>query len=138
MNDMITFKDVPLEKMLNKKLTTVTPTTLVLEAANLMKENRIGAVLILDKETLVGIFTERDVVYRVTCEGLDPNQTLISKVMTKNVITMKTTETIEAAILLASTKNIRHLPVVDKANKLVGIIGMKDIMAEILEFTLPL
>ncbi len=138
MKPMEKFVNTPLEKMMNKKLTTVSGDTSVTDAARLMKENHIGAVLIMKEKSLVGIFTERDIVYRVICDRKNADETPVSKVMTKSVVTMKPDATIEAAILLAGTKNIRHVPVVNKENKVVGIIGLKDIMAEILEFTLPL
>ena len=91
-----------------------------------MNRHRVGSVLVLDAGRLVGIFTERDVLRRVVGAGVDPKHSLVSDVMTANVITISPEASVEETMVLFTEKRCRHLPVLDNG-KLVGTISIGDI-----------
>ena len=68
----------------NQEILTAPSTTTVSAAARLMRAHKIGALMVCDKKRLVGVFTERDALFRVTAEGCDPKTTLLAEVMTPN------------------------------------------------------
>ena len=96
------------------------------EAVSEMNGHRVGSVLVLDAGRLVGIFTERDVLRRVVGAGVDPKRSLVSDVMTANVITISPEASVEETMVLFTEKRCRHLPVLDNG-KLVGTISIGDI-----------
>ena len=106
----------------------LTPETTVRDAARVMNDHGIGGVLVLDQGRLVGIFTERDVMRRVVATGLDPAATLVSAVMTRDVVTASADQAIAECRALMSSRRIRHVPVQDGA-ALVGVITSGDILA---------
>jgi CBS domain-containing protein len=110
--------------MESKKLLTAAPETTVYEASRLMSKRKVGALLVVNGETLVGIFTERDALYRVIAKGLDVRTTPIADVMTKDVITAHPGETFGHALLLMHEHGFRHVPVVEHG-KLVGIVSAR-------------
>jgi CBS domain-containing protein len=117
-------------------LVSVSSKTPILEAVKKMAQHNIGSVVVVDDNNrVIGIFTERDLV-RVVANSINLNAE-IEKVMTKNPITINYDEYVEKAILLMRENNIRHLPVVNKENKFVGMISLRDvsklIISEILE-----
>jgi len=108
-----------------EKLVKVKPSITITEAAKIMYDKGIGSVLVVENEKLMGIFTERDIV-KTVATGISLNESL-EKVMTKNPITIEEDEYLSKASIIMSEKNIRHLPVINKEGKLVGIISAKDI-----------
>lgn len=133
-----TFKNKTVQKLMIENVKTLTPESTVGEAVKIMKEGGIGCVLIMKKKRIGGIFSERDLLVRVVGEGLDPDTTEIKSVMTKTVVTTTLDSSLENALLLSSTRNIRHIPIVDNKNELLGILSIKDLMGELLEEILPL
>jgi CBS domain-containing protein len=103
----------------------------VLLAANLMNEHRVGSVVILDQGRVAGIFTERDVLRRVVGEQRDPAKTSIVDVMTHEVLCCKPETTIEEIRGAMKNRRIRHLPVVDDNERLLGLISIGDINAQL-------
>jgi len=119
----------PIAKVLEHKgsdVTTITPDTMVIAAVHRMNERKIGALLVVDSERPVGIFTERDVLVRVVAAGLDPRTTPVSEVMTRNPVIVQSHVTVKEALFVISTKRCRHLPVVDDAG-LRGLISIGDL-----------
>ena len=114
----------------DQELTFLNPSATVREAANLMAEKRIGAVLAMENDKLAGIFTERDVMTRVVAAGLDPETTLIDSVMTKKLDTVGPDDTANRALIMMNERGYRHLPVVD-GDKVVGIISVRDLFASV-------
>ncbi len=104
----------------------VPPDATVLEAVHLMNENKIGAVLVMEEGKPVGIFTERDVLVRVVDAGLDSAVTKVRDVMSKNLIVIKPTSTIEEAMRVVSEKRCRHLPVMN-GDTVAGMISIGDL-----------
>jgi CBS domain-containing protein len=101
----------------------------VLQAAMLMTEHRIGALVVLDRERIAGMFSERDVLQRVVGEQRDPSRTTVGDVMTSEVACCPPETTIEEARLAMKDRRIRHLPVVDNNGKLLGLISIGDLNA---------
>jgi CBS domain-containing protein len=102
-------------------------TTSVRDAARTMSERNIGAIAVLDSGTLVGIFSERDVLSRIIAGGLDPDSTLVGSVMTKDIIVASPSDDINEALQKMHACNCRHLPVVQGGN-LVGMISIRDLL----------
>ena len=107
-------------------LATVTPKVSVAEVSELMATRRIGAILVVEKGKLAGIFTERDALVRVIAKGVDPKQTTVGEVMTKNPDTIQPTESVQTALDLMAERGYRHLPVMDEG-QLYGIISIRDL-----------
>lgn len=107
-----------------RKLILVAGTTTVREAAKLMKSKHFGAVLVTEGEELLGIFTERDAVFRVLAQGRDPEKTTVAEVMTKEPTTISPDKAFGHAMLIMHEGGFRHLPVVDD-RKLVGMVSSR-------------
>lgn len=120
---------IPVSALLQEKgstLSWVAPTVTVQEAVTLMNQQKIGCVLILEQQRLVGIFTERDVLTRVVGAAIDPKTTLISQVMTSTPRTVEPDTLLEDIMSLISEKRVRHLPVISQ-DRVVGLISIGDI-----------
>jgi CBS domain-containing protein len=118
--------------MEHEKYLVAPPDTSVSEAARLMAGRNAGAVLVVDNERLVGIFTERDVVFRVIAQDLDPAATRLQTVMTPSPLTLDPARTYGHALLLMQENGFRHVPVVDNGRP-IGIISSRNAMDPDLE-----
>jgi CBS domain-containing protein len=118
--------------MERRKFVSVPPTTTVREASNLMAKKQVGAVLVVEGERLVGIFSERDAVFRVIARGLDPAATPLAQVMTPEPKTIKPNNTFGYAMTLMHENGFRHLPVIDEG-KVVGIVSARSALDPDLE-----
>ena len=119
-------------ELLEKKeqsLLSIEPTATVMDAANLMNEHRVGALLVVVGEKLEGIFTERDILRRIIGKRQDPDATTVGQVMTTEVACCKPDITVEAARLIFRDKRVRHLPVVDDEGHAVGVVSIGDVNA---------
>ena len=106
--------------------------TTVREAANLMTARKIGAVMIGDETDLIGIFTERDIAFKIVAAGRDPDKVRLSEVMTHNPDTLRPEDTAHDALQRMSQRGYRHLPVVDDSGRVVGMVSIRDIYAAVL------
>ncbi len=100
----------------------------VMEAAKIMSDQHIGSLVVGRDKSVVGIFTERDVLNRVVAKHLDPMKTIVKDVMTTPVACCQPTTKLAECRSVMTEKRIRHLPVVVD-NKLVGMISSGDILA---------
>jgi CBS domain-containing protein len=110
----------------------VPPEITVAAAVKEMASHKVGATLVMDGGRLVGIFTERDVLFRVVAAGLDPATTPMKRVMTPNPITVASATSIEEVMALFTNKRFRHLPVVDN-DHLMGLISIGDVLRRMVE-----
>lgn len=110
----------------------VSPTTTVIEALYLMAERNIGAVVVLENEKLVGIFSERDYARKGIVQGRKAKSTPISEVMTPRVFTVTQEMDIRECMKLFSEKKFRHLPVMDE-DTVIGILSIGDIVNSIMK-----
>jgi CBS domain-containing protein len=119
------------QDILNRKGTdvaTVDREATVLEAAKVMNERRIGAVVVTSGHKAVGIFTERDVLNRIVAEVRPPGETKVGSVMTSPMACCRRDTPIEECRAVMTSRRIRHLPVVEEG-KLYGLISSGDILA---------
>ncbi len=111
------------------KIHTVAKDLSVRDAAQVMNQHKIGAVVVVDGDRVEGIFTERDVLHRVVAEARDPGTTRVADVMTTDVVCCKPETKVVEARSVFKNRRIRHLPVVDDQRGLVGIISIGDLNA---------
>jgi len=116
----------------NRQIHSVTPQTSVFEALELMAQKDVSAVLVLDGENLVGIFTERDYARKVILHGRSSRESLIGELMTANLQTVSPAQTVEDVMSLMTECRFRHLPVVERG-KLLGIVTIGDAVRTVIE-----
>ena len=125
--------DMPIKSVMQRrKVLTAPPETAVSKVAKLMAGKNKGAVMIVENDRLIGIFTERDVVVRVVARGLDARTTRVADVMTPSPITITPEKPFGYALLLMHEKGFRHLPVIEN-DKLIGIVSSRSAMDPNLE-----
>jgi CBS domain-containing protein len=107
---------------------TASPTMTVLEAAQLMNDRGIGALVVLQEGTLQGIFTERDLMRRVVAEQRDPATTPVRDVMTTALVVTRPEIPLEECASIMTSRRIRHLPVMGP-DGLAGLVTIGDLMA---------
>ena len=100
--------------------------TSVIECVRKMASERIGALIVIDNEKLVGIFTERDALNKVLAAGLDPVSTKIAEVMTRDPYCVPPTTSVGDAMALVTKRRFRHLPIV-KDGKVLAVISSGDL-----------
>ncbi|HEU4353704.1 MAG TPA: CBS domain-containing protein [Burkholderiales bacterium] len=116
---------LPIKSILEpRKLVVAAPHTTIAEAASLMQKGNVGAVLVVEEGCLVGIFTERDALFRVIAPGLDPAKTELRDVMTRDPTTVGPDETFGYALLLMHEKGFRHTPVVENGRP-IGVVSAR-------------
>jgi len=118
--------------MERKKLLTAAPETTVNEAARLMAEAKVSAVLVVENKKLIGIFTERDAVFRVIAQNRDVGTTCLFDVMTPAPKTVSPDKSFGYALLMMYENGFRHVPVVDDG-KLVGLVSSRNALDPDLE-----
>jgi CBS domain-containing protein len=108
------------------RLVSTSPSAAVMDAVQTMNHENTGAVLVMEGQKLVGIFTERDVMVRVVGAKRDPATTLISEVMTAPVFSVEVTWTVERSLRLMSDRHHRHVPVLEKG-QVHGLVSIRDL-----------
>jgi CBS domain-containing protein len=124
---MPTVQDVLLTK--GSTVYSTDPQASVLEAVQKMNQHKLGALVVMDGEQVVGIFTERDVLMRVVGEGRNPRSTSVGMVMTNEVICVPPETDIEEVSAIMQQQRIRHLPVCGDNGQLYGMISIGDVNA---------
>jgi len=118
-----------------RSLVVAPPQSSVASAAALMKREKVGAVLVVEDGRLVGIFTERDAVYRVMAEERDPHETRLADVMTPDPKTVEPDDSFGYALLLMHENGFRHAPVVEQGRP-IGVVSARSALdPELEEFT---
>jgi CBS domain-containing protein len=117
------------EIMTSDGLCQAAPSASVRAACCLMAEHQCGSVLVAERDRLLGIFTEGDLIRRVLAPGLDPNLTLLIEVMTTDPDTIRPREPVAEAIRRMDEFGYRHLPVVE-GGKVVGVVALRDCSIE--------
>jgi CBS domain-containing protein len=110
-------------------LVSVAPDDRVVTALQLMRDNRVRAVLVLEGDKLKGIVTQGDCAIKVLLPGLDAKQVAVKDIMTVDPVTVKLVDPIEACTGLMASRNFRHLPVVE-AGKVVGVVSIGDVVKD--------
>lgn len=109
----------------SNQLHAVAPDTSVYEALDLMAKKDISAVLVLEGERLVGIFTERDYARKVALHGRNSKDSRIGDLMTQNLLTVSPSQTVDDVMQIMTENRFRHLPVVERG-QLIGIVTIGD------------
>ena len=122
--------------ILNSKPTqaiyTISPESTVLEALTLMAEKRIGALVVIKADKVVGIVSERDYARKVALMERSSYSTTVSEIMTHAVLTVTTKHNTDHCMQLMTDKHLRHLPVVDQ-DKLIGLVSIGDLVKNVME-----
>lgn len=105
----------------------ISPQATVYEALQVMADKNIGAVLVIEKGKLVGIFSERDYARKVILKGKASKETPVSELMTRNILYVSPDKNVEDCMFLMTTKHVRHLPVMED-DRLEGIISINDVV----------
>lgn len=113
-----------------QSLAAVSPKDSVLHALQVMADNDVGALLVLEGEALVGIFSERDYARKIILHGKASKDTLVSEAMTDKVFSVTPNHSVAECLALMSEKRFRHLPVLDDQQQLVGIVSIGDLVKE--------
>jgi CBS domain-containing protein len=113
----------------NQQPVTLPPTATVMEAARIMAERRVGAVAVMSDSELVGLFTERDLLNRVVAAGRSPEDLTIESVMTPSPVTIGEGQSLADALDIMFGNRFRHLPVLNEAGRLIGVMSCRDIPA---------
>lgn len=114
------------------KIWSIGPDEPVLQAIRLMSDKSIGALPVVQGDTLVGIISERDYARKVILKGRSSAETPVSQVMTTPVITISPDDTVHHCMELVTEKRIRHLPVLER-NQLIGIVSIGDLVKAVIE-----
>ena len=124
----------PVSELLRTRSATVrrvAPNENVFNALRLLADFEVGALVVMEGDTLVGIFSERDYTRKIALQGKSSKDTPVSEIMTRNVFTVGPSTRTRECMSLMSQKKIRHLPVVD-GNKVLAMISIRDIMDDII------
>ena len=123
---MTTIKQILAAKA--KPLATIAPDATVKSAIDLMCERDIGAVMVVEGDRLVGIFTERDCMRKVSACAIDPRTTPVRQVMSEKVRYVTPDLEISQGLALMTERFFRHLPVLDEQQRILGIVSIGDLV----------
>ena len=114
-----------------RDIISVKPETSVLDAIRLMAEKGIGSLVVMEDQEMLGIMSERDYARKVIIKGRSSESTAVSEIMTGNVFTTSSSETVNDCMSVMTEKKIRHLPVVED-NVVIGMISIGDLVEAII------
>ncbi|MCX8163418.1 MAG: CBS domain-containing protein [Candidatus Micrarchaeota archaeon] len=121
--------DLRIGDYMTKGVITLDQSKTVFDAAKILSSKKIGCIIVTEKGDAVGILTERDIVSKIVAKAKNPKQVKLSEVMSKPLKAIYENQTIQDAALAMRENNIKRLAVLDKKNKLVGIITQGDLIA---------
>lgn len=122
---MATVRDILTGK--GSSVLSIGPDATVLDAALLMNDHRVGSLVVMQGGQVRGIFTERDILRRIVVPRLDPSVTLVRSVMTEDVVCCELSTPLEEVRGVMKNRRIRHLPVVNEARELCGLVSIGDL-----------
>jgi len=114
-----------------RHIVSVRPDASVFEAIKLMADRGIGSLVVMQDEELVGIVTERDYARKVIIKGRSSENTTVAEIMTSEVLTTSSSQTVNECMELMTERRIRHLPVVED-NRVIGLISIGDLVQAII------
>ncbi|RPI27349.1 MAG: CBS domain-containing protein [Chloroflexota bacterium] len=126
---MLTVKEILKAK--GHEVWAIAPQAKVFEALQVMAEKDVGALLVVESDRLVGIFSERDYARKVVLEGKSSKETPVNEIMSHKVFYVQPEQTVEDCMALMTNKHIRHLPVLENG-RLMGIISIGDVVKAII------
>jgi len=114
-----------------RHIISIKPEDSVLDAIRLMAEKGIGSLVVMEDQELLGIMSERDYARKVIIKGRSSESTTVSEIMTVNVFTTSSSETVNGCMSVMTEKKVRHLPVVED-NVVIGMISIGDLVEAII------
>jgi len=126
---MTKIKDLLTEK--GHTVWSVSPDNTVYDAIEMMSDKEVGALCVLHKEKLIGIFSERDYARSIILQGRRSRETPVSEIMTSDIITVTPDHKVDECLTIMTDKHIRHLPVL-KNDYLVGVVSIGDLVKVII------
>ncbi|MCH8176273.1 MAG: CBS domain-containing protein [Proteobacteria bacterium] len=127
---MHTVKQILGQKESNE-IWSIGPDATVLEAIQAMADKRAGALLVMEGPALKGIISERDYAREVILKGRSSKDTLVSAIMSTKLITVPSTQSVDASLAIMSENHIRHLPIVDD-DTVVGVLSLGDLVKDVI------
>jgi CBS domain-containing protein len=118
-----------LREFCDKKVINISPGANILEACRLMKENKVGCVIVQERQKLCGMLTDRDIALKVTGENRDPRQTKVCEVMSRSPVRIQVDSDLEHLTNLMRVHHVRRVPIVDGIDEAMGIVTMDDVLA---------
>jgi len=115
-----------------RNVISISPDASVLDALKIMAKENIGAIVVLQGDSLAGILSERDYARKVVLEGKASSSTKVSDIMTTKVITIDELQKVDDCMNLMTEKHIRHLPVVS-GGKVTGLISIGDVLKQVMQ-----
>jgi CBS domain-containing protein len=109
----------------------VNPDAIIMDALKIMATKQVGALLVLDKDKLVGIISERDYARKVALEGRSSRESKVSEIMSHRVLCARPDQTVQECMALMSDKRARHLPILDH-KKIIGVVSIGDLVKSII------
>lgn len=116
--------------VMKREVATVGPDASVALAARVMRDQGVGCLPVLERERLIGMITDRDIVVRGVAEGLDPHRATVREAMSASAIACLVEHTVEQARELMAANLIKHLPVLDEGERVVGLVALRDITGQ--------
>jgi len=135
---MITVRNILQSK--GSEVWTVSPSTSVFEALGIMAKHDVGALLVMEADEVIGVFSERDYARKVILRGKSSREITVSQIMSLDVVSVTLHHSIEECMELMTGHRIRHLPVLDEQN-LVGVVSIGDVVKAMIsdrEYTIKL
>jgi CBS domain-containing protein len=114
------------KEIMMKHVITIDANASVFDACMIYKEKKVGCLVVIKDESCVGIVTERDLIERTICQNRNPQETLISEIMSQHIKVVNALDTVDKALEIMKRYKIKKLPVV-LSEKIVGIITITDI-----------
>ena len=124
----------PIKQLLDGKsrdIISVSPHASVFDALKILAETDVGALLVMDEDRMVGIFSERDYARRVVLQGKSSRDTLVREVMTERIVCVQPNQTVAEAMAMMTEIRCRHLPVVEHG-RVIGVVSIGDLVKEII------
>jgi CBS domain-containing protein len=124
----------PIKQLLDGKsrdIISVSPNASVFDALKILADTDVGALLVMDDDRMVGIFSERDYARRVVLQGKTSRDTIVREVMTERIVCVQPNQTVEEAMAMMTEVRCRHLPVVEHG-RVIGVVSIGDLVKEII------
>ncbi|MFB6355102.1 MAG: CBS domain-containing protein [bacterium] len=121
-------RDPVIDDIMATEVESVDPDMNIKKAASILKDLHIGALMVKGEEGYAGILSERDLVYKITAEGRDPDETLVREVMTPDVTYAESGDSIHACYELMTEHGFRHLPI-KSGDEVVGIVSIRSLFS---------
>jgi CBS domain-containing protein len=109
----------------------IAPDASVFEAIQLMADKRVGALMVVEQNELVGVISERDYAREIVLKDRGSRDTPVRAIMTRRVLYVRPDQSLDECMALMTEKNLRHLPVLDNG-RLVGVISMRDVVKDLI------